>query len=183
MTRELEERNTVMGAARLTARSEMLEGVRTFTESVVEDAALAWLEGLGYAVLYGPAIAAGEPGAERRDPRYRDVVLDHRLRQALVRLNTELPPEAVEDAVRKLTRGDAPTLIARNRMVHRMLLQGVDVEYREADGSLGAGREWFKPWRTIGGREDAPLTLAELQVVLEGVFDKRRFLDLVRYFI
>ena len=50
-------------------------------------------------------------------------------------------------------------------------------------GSLGAGKEWFKPWRTITGREDAPAKLAELQVVLEGVFEKRRFLDLVRYFI
>ena len=51
-----------------------------FTESVVEDAALAWLEGLGYAVLHGPDIAAGEPGAERSDPNYRDVVLEGRLR-------------------------------------------------------------------------------------------------------
>ena len=56
-----------------------------FTESVVEDAALAWLEALGYAVLHGPDIAAGEPGAERSDPNYRDVVLERRLRQALVR--------------------------------------------------------------------------------------------------
>jgi len=38
-----------------------------FSESVVEEAALAWLENLGYAVLSGPAIAAGEPGAERSD--------------------------------------------------------------------------------------------------------------------
>ena len=44
------------------------------TESVVEDAALAWLEALGYAVLHGPDIAAGEPGAERSDPNYRDVL-------------------------------------------------------------------------------------------------------------
>src|SRR5205807_1283464 len=50
-------------------------------------------------------------------------------------------------------------------------------------GALGAGREWFKPWRTITGREVAATHLAELQVVLEGVFDHRRFLDLVRYFI
>lgn len=50
-------------------------------------------------------------------------------------------------------------------------------------GTLGAGKEWFKPWRTIGGREDAPSKLTELQVVLEGVFEKRRFLDLVRHFI
>lgn len=31
-----------------------------FTETIVEDAALAWLESLGYAVLHGPDIAAGE---------------------------------------------------------------------------------------------------------------------------
>jgi type I restriction enzyme R subunit len=49
---------------------------KNFTESVVEDAALAWLEGLGYAVLHGPDIAAGEPDAERVDAGYRDVVLE-----------------------------------------------------------------------------------------------------------
>lgn len=38
-----------------------------FTESVVEDAALGWLESLGYAVLHGPDIATGEPSAERSD--------------------------------------------------------------------------------------------------------------------
>jgi type I restriction enzyme R subunit len=40
-----------------------------FTESVVEDAALAWLEALGCAVLHGPDIAAGEPGATVRSGR------------------------------------------------------------------------------------------------------------------
>jgi type I restriction enzyme R subunit len=50
-------------------------------------------------------------------------------------------------------------------------------------GTLGAGKEWFKPWRTITGREDAPPHQPELQVVLEGVFEQRRFLDLLRYFI
>lgn len=35
-----------------------------FSESIVEDAALAWLEALGYAVLLGPDIAAGMLGAE-----------------------------------------------------------------------------------------------------------------------
>src|SRR6202023_3065825 len=50
-------------------------------------------------------------------------------------------------------------------------------------GAVGAGREWFKPWRTISGREDAPALMAELQVVLEGAFEKGRCLDLVRHFI
>ena len=63
---------------------------RAFTESVVEDAALAWLEGLGYAVLHGPEIATGMPAAERSDRNYRDVVLEGRLQQALARLNPDL---------------------------------------------------------------------------------------------
>jgi type I restriction enzyme R subunit len=50
-------------------------------------------------------------------------------------------------------------------------------------GAVGAGKEWFKPWRTISGREDAPASLPELQIALAGVFDRRRFLDLVRHFI
>jgi type I restriction enzyme, R subunit len=252
-----------------------------FTESIVESAALAWLEALGYQVLHGPDIAVGETGAERSDPNYRDVILERRLREALIQLNPDLPFEAIEDAFRKLTRSEAPSLIERNRAVHRMLVDGVTVEYRRKDGSiagaqarvldyetpdkndwlavnqftvaeghhtrrpdvvlfvnglplavielknpadedatiwsayqqlqtyqlqipslfntnaalilsdgvqarigtLGAGKEWFKPWRTIGGREDAPSTLTELQVVLEGVFEKRRFLYLVRHFI
>jgi type I restriction enzyme R subunit len=208
------------------------------------------------------------------------VVLAARVRAALARLNPDLPAEALEDAWRKLMRLDAPSLIERNRAVHRMLVDGITVEFRRKDGSiggaqarlidfddpaendwlavnqftvaegqhlrrpdvvlfinglplavielknaadegadvwaafrqlqtyqaqipalfstnvalvasdgaqarigsLGAGREWFKPWRTITGR-DEPTKLAELQVVLEGVFEKRRFLDLVRYFI
>ena len=252
-----------------------------FTESVVEQAALAWLGELGYAVLHGPAIAAGEPGAERSDPNYRDVVLEQRLRQALVQLNRSLPSDALDDAFRKLMRTDAASLVERNRAVHRLLVDGVPVEYRRKDGSiaggqvrlidfdradnndwlavnqftvndgqhtrrpdvvlfvnglplvvielknaadekatiwsahqqlqtyqaqvpalfatnavlvasdgtlarigaLGAGKEWFKPWRTIGGQEDAPPSLTELQVMLEGVFAPRRFLDLLRYFI
>jgi type I restriction enzyme R subunit len=55
----------------------------SFTESIVEDAALAWLGSLGYTVLHGPSIAAGEPGAERSDPNYRDVVLGRRLRETV----------------------------------------------------------------------------------------------------
>ncbi len=69
-----------------------------FTESIVEDAALAWLEGLGYAALHGPDIAPGEPFAERDD--YAQVVLERRLRQALQRLNPQAPPAALDEAFR-----------------------------------------------------------------------------------
>ena len=49
-------------------------------------------------------------------------------------------------------------------------------------GTLTASRERFAPWRTITGEEPAPTSLPQLQVLIEGVFEKRRFLDLVRYF-
>src|SRR2546422_6285873 len=112
----------------------------SFSESAVEDAALAWLAGLGWQVKHGPDIAAGEPGAERSGPAYRDVILERRLREALTRLNARLPVEAIDDAFRKLTRADAPSLIERNRAVHRMLVEGIDVEYRRRDGSIAGDK-------------------------------------------
>ena len=112
----------------------------TFTESVVEDAALAWLGELGYAVLHGPDLAVGEPAAERTDPGYRDVILERRPRQALVALNPSVPPEALDDAYRKLTRTDAPTLLDRNHALHRMFVDGVTVEYRRPDGSIAGAQ-------------------------------------------
>lgn len=104
-----------------------------FTESVVEDAALAWLEGLGWTVKHGPDIAPRELGAERH--HYSELVLAERLRQALARLNPTLPREALDDAFRKLVRPEGPTLEARNRSLHRLIVDGVTVEYRRPDGS------------------------------------------------
>jgi type I restriction enzyme R subunit len=109
-------------------------------ESMVEQASLAWLESLGYEIFRGPTIAAGEPGAERTDPGYRDVILEHRLRQALVRLNPDLSSAALDDAFRKLTRLEPPSLIERNRAVHRMLVEGVAVEFKRADGSIAGAQ-------------------------------------------
>lgn len=79
------------------------------SESTVEAAALAWLEALGWQVASGPDIAPDMPGAERGD--YGEVVLSQRLRDALARLNPELPTEALDDAFRKLTRLEGAELI------------------------------------------------------------------------
>jgi len=59
--------------------------VHRLTESDIEDAALAWLEGLGWQVLNGPEIAPGEAAAERAD--YGQVILEDRLRTAITRIN------------------------------------------------------------------------------------------------
>jgi type I restriction enzyme R subunit len=104
------------------------------TESVVEQAALAWLESTGWSVRNGAAIAPGEPAAERDD--YGQVVLAQRLRDALARLNPTLPAEALDDAYRKLTRPEGAELVARNSALHRLLVDGVTVEYRTAEGEI-----------------------------------------------
>jgi len=252
---------------------------RYVTESVVEEAALEWLRGLGYATLFGPDIAPGEPRAERSD--YGQVVLVDRLRSALARLNPTIPPDAIEDAVRKIQLIESPNLVTNNHRFHRFLVNGVPVEYRSADGrvvhdqvwlldgqnadnndwlavnqltviegqhnrrpdvvvfvnglplavielkdaskeeatiwtafnqlqtykqeipslfvfnevlaisdglqarvgSLSANREWFMPWRTVDGEEVAPPTIPQLQVLLQGLFDKRHLLDFVLHFV
>jgi len=108
-----------------------------FTESVVEEAALAWLEAKGWIILHGPEIASGMPSAERDDPDFRDVVLERRLRHSLQRLNAALSSDAIEAALRKLTIVDGPSLLERNRTAWRMLVDGVGVEITRPDGSLG----------------------------------------------
>ena len=196
-------------------------------------------------------------------------------------LNPSLPSSALDDAYRRLTRPQGATLEARNRAFHRMLVDGVEIEYRDAEGrvrgdqvavldfdepanndwlavnqfsvtedrntrrpdvvlfvnglplgvielknpadedatiwtawhqlqtykselptlfsmnealvvsdgnearvgTLTAGREWFKPWRTVTGETLADPLMTELQVMLAGAFEPGRFLALVRDFI
>ena len=224
-------------------------------------------------------IAPDTPNAERDD--YGQVVLERRLRDALAQLNPGLPADALDDAYRKLTRPQGATLEARNRAFHRMLVNGVEIEYRDSEarvrgdqvrvidfdnptdndwlavnqftvtedgntrrpdvvlfvnglplgvielknpadedatiwtawqqlqtykaelptlfsmnealvvsdgnearvGTLTAGREWFKPWRTVTGETLADPHMTELQVMLEGVFEPGRFLALLHDFI
>ncbi|MHB1328715.1 MAG: type I restriction endonuclease, partial [Gemmatimonadales bacterium] len=107
---------------------------RAFTESVVEEAAAAWLEAVRWQVMPGPEIAPDMPAAERAN--YGEVVLTHRLRDTFARLNPGLPAEALEDAFRKLTRPEGADLVQRNRALHRLLVDGVTVEYRDAEGAI-----------------------------------------------
>ena len=99
-----------------------------FTEADVEQAALAWLESVGWHTAHGPDLIPNG----RAD--YGSVILDSRLRDAIARLNPALPAEAWEDAFTKLTRPAGSNLVTRNREFHRMLVNGVTVEYRAGDG-------------------------------------------------
>ena len=98
------------------------------TESDLEQIVLGWFSELGYTHLYGPHIAPEEPLTERSD--YSDPLLPNRLKSALSRLNPSFSSETLEDAFRKLTRIDSPSLIQRNQQFQKFLTEGVPVEYR-----------------------------------------------------
>ena len=106
----------------------------TLNESTVEHAALSWFHELGYAIAAGPHLAPGEPAAERES--FADVVLVGRLRDAIARLNPHIPADARNEALRKVTRIGSPSLLQTNRAAHRMIRDGVDVEYTRADGTI-----------------------------------------------
>ncbi len=244
-----------------------------FNESIVEDAALEWFGELGYARLRVEALTPTQSHGERGS--YSEVVLAGRLREAIRRLNPAIPEEAREEALRKVLRVGSPSLTQTNRAFHRMLRDGVPVEYPRPDGSIAgdhvrlvdfgdvrandwlavnqftviegqhkrrpdiviflnglplglielknaadedatiwsayaqlqtykaeiasllhynaalvvsdgvqarigsltAKQEWFKVWRTIDGEGDAAKTALELEVLVRGVFERQRFLD------
>ena len=249
-----------------------------FSESHVEDAALEWLSDLGYSVLHGPDIAPDGSTPERIS--YSQIVLTGRLREALERLNPDLPAETLEEVLRKVQQAETPSLVEENRRLHRYLIEGVPVEVAREDGSIGGdiarlidfddveANDWlavnqftviehdhnrrpdvvlfvnglplavmelknpsdenatlegafnqlqtykdqipslfrtnaalvssdglharvgaltsnperFMPWRTVDGSDIAPKGTPELGTVIEGVFEKSRFLTLIRDF-
>jgi type I restriction enzyme R subunit len=250
----------------------------SFTESTVEAAALEGFEQQGYAVLYGPDMAPGEPGEERS--KFSDVVLVDRLRSAMYQLNAGIPTSAIEDAIRKVIVPATASLEANNHAFHQMLTDGLTTQSKASDGrivghqvqlvdfqepenndwlvvnqftvtegqytrrpdivvfvnglplavtelkkaadenttiwtafnqlqtykkqipslftynealvisdglkarigSLTAGQERFMPWKTIEGEDLAPPEMPQLQVLIQGVFEKHRFLDRIRHF-
>ena len=246
-------------------------------EATVEDAAISWFGELGYETLYGPEIAPTGDQSERA--AYTDVVLVDRLRRALTHLNPLLGTDDIDEAMRQVLRIESPSLVAANRNFHKLLRDGVPVEVKRDDGTIGgqiaklidydepenndwvalnqftvkegqserrpdvmvfvnglplglielknigdedatvdkaykqlqtykkelptlltynevlvasdgqkakigsltAGPEWFKAWPTIDTEEPVGSVL-ELETLIRGVFDKSRFLKLVRDF-
>jgi len=104
------------------------------TEDAIEHAALEWLKNLGYEIAYGPDIAFDGPTPERvAEANYTDVVLAGRLRSALERINAALPADAIDEAIRKITRPESPSLIENNRVFQKMLTDGLDISWMGAD--------------------------------------------------
>jgi type I restriction enzyme R subunit len=100
-----------------------------FNESYLEKAFIELLMELGYEYKYGPDIAYDGDFPERKD--YREVILEQRVRDALFRLNRDLPDEALEEAYRKIITFNSTVLEENNRYFHKLLVEGIEVPVRE----------------------------------------------------
>ena len=107
-------------------------------EADLEAVVLDLLADLGWSVRHGPEIAPGESAAERED--YREVVLTGRLREAVVRLNPDLPFDAVDDVVKTTLRPESQVAESENWRAYRLLVEGVPVDFRGNDGSIRSAR-------------------------------------------
>ncbi|WP_425254796.1 type I restriction endonuclease subunit R [Janthinobacterium sp. NFX145] len=105
------------------------------TEDQLEQETLTWLVDTGYSHVYGPNIALDGDAPERTN--YTQVVLVERLRSAIARLNPSVPLVAREDALQQVLNLDTPVLLSANRLFHRLLVNGVPVEYQRDGETRG----------------------------------------------
>ena len=123
---------------------------KPITESEVEQVALEILSELGYKIIYGPDIAPDGIRPERES--YSDVILTERLRSAIEKFNPTIPSETKEEAVKKILRSESPSLVVNNQHFHRMLVNGIDVEYRK-DGRIIGDKIWLFDFRNPKNNE------------------------------
>ena len=98
-------------------------------EDELEQLCLNWFRDNSWDIAYGPDIAPDSANPERSD--YHEVVLKRYLHEALVRINPHMPESAIEQAVAVVLKPDNPDPTVNNCAAHRLLLEGVPVEYRK----------------------------------------------------
>jgi type I restriction enzyme R subunit len=113
----------------------------SITEDIVELAALETLQELNWAYLHGSILAPDGVAPERRS--FGDVILTGRLEAAIARLNPYVPEPARNEALRRVLTGELPSLVDENRRIHKLLTEGVDVEFRNDKGQTTATKVWL----------------------------------------
>jgi type I restriction enzyme R subunit len=103
-------------------------------EDELEQLCLDWFRYNSWDVAYGPDISPDSYKPERSD--YHEVVLKRYLHESLLRINPHLPESAIEQAIALVLKPDSLDLTTSNRAFHRLLLEGVPVEYQKDDRTI-----------------------------------------------
>jgi type I restriction enzyme R subunit len=104
-------------------------------EDQLEQETIELLKEIGYRYVHGADIAPDSSSPERDN--YNQVVLVGRLREAIARINPNIPLAAREDAVQQVLNLNTPVLLSANRIFHRLLVNGVKVEYQKNGETIG----------------------------------------------
>lgn len=105
------------------------------TEDQLEQEVLGWLSEVGYRVVCGYDVAPDSDNPWRE--QFQQVLLSERLREAIARLNPSVPLVAREDALAQVVNLDTPALLSANRAFHRLLVNGVPVQYQRDGETVG----------------------------------------------
>ena len=110
------------------------------TENTIEEFAIELLEQLGYEYIYAPEIAPDSENPERTS--FEDVLLISRLENSIRKINSNLTPDVLDEAIKEIQRINSPELLANNETFHRMLTEGVNVSYQK-DGHDRGDLVWL----------------------------------------
>ena len=111
------------------------------TESSVEEMAIELLEAQGYKYL-----SPEEQEAEREN--LSEVVLKKRLKDAIDRINAGKPEVVREQAFKAVLNLASQNLVENNEEFHRLLTDGIDVEYL-IDGNIRGDKVWLIDFENI----------------------------------
>lgn len=103
--------------------------MKPVTEINIEQFSIETLQSLGWEYVHGLAIAPGAESAERET--FEQIILTHRLRRCIARLNPDIPESAREQAIQKVLRIYSPDLLHNNETFHQYLLEKVKVPYQQ----------------------------------------------------
>ncbi|OWW26742.1 type I restriction-modification system endonuclease [Zobellia sp. OII3] len=97
----------------------------SLNEHTAQNAAIAWLQGLGYTHIPGNAL--------ERD--LKKVVLEAEFKNFLKTTYPEVPETARNEAFAQFTQHEGMEIAYRNRDFHRKLTQGLDIAWKDAQGN------------------------------------------------
>lgn len=131
-------------------------------ESDVEQLTVELLINQGFKYL-----SPEEQEAERQN--LTDVLLIGRLRSAIDRLNPTITPEAKSQALKQVLNLPSQNLLENNEAFHKMLTEGIEVEYMGEDGVRG-DKVWLIDYKDISNNE---FLVSNQFTVIENNINKR----------
>ena len=144
-----------------------MDDMSRITENVIEEFCIELLEKQGYEYIYAPDIAPDSDNPLRSS--FEEVLLFNRLSDAVARINSTIPHDAQQEAIKEIVRIHSPELLTNNESFHRMLTEGVKVSYQQ-EGNQRGDLVWLVDFNNP---ENNDFVVANQFTVIENGVNKR----------